>query len=130
MRPVAMVQQLKRVTVKATSCGLGSHSRKLKIKYFYFFQAWTGLVECSIPTRGNEYLSKFVLSFLRFWCGCKGRRWVPSLNRQCLQIRWKWGIEDHNTRFSLSTLQCAGYSVKLIKIYTKFNDLLLHLIIT
>ena len=28
-----------------------------------------------------------------------------------------WGTECRNTRFPLSTLQCAGYSVKLIYIY-------------
>ena len=29
----------------------------------------------------------------------------------------KWGTESLNTRFPLSTLLCAGYSVKLIYFY-------------
>ena len=50
---------------------------------------------CSIPTRGDEiFLTQHATP--------------PEFGR-------KWGTECPNTRFSLSTLLCAGYSVKLIK---------------
>ena len=79
-----------RVSINATVCGFDSHSRKWIILlnvYFHFF---------ALVSRQSAALS-FATQHA-----------MPS------ELGGKWGTECPNTRFSLLTLLCAGYSVKLI----------------
>ena len=41
------------------------------------------------------------------------------------ELGGKWGTECHNTSYSLPTLLCAGYSVKLIFISISTQNILL-----
>ena len=79
-----VVQEHKCVTVNATGCGLNPHSRKWNIYWNFYF-----------------------ISSL--WC----RRWDPSFNTQCLNSAEN-RERSLTTKFPLPTLQCAGYSVKLL----------------
>ena len=60
-----------------------------------------------------KYLLKFIFPFLR--SGTEDKRGVEFCHstRDASRFGRTWGTECLNTRFSLPTLQCAGYSVKL-----------------
>ena len=70
------------------------------------------LVVGSIPTRGNQ-IFKFIISF----CALTSRHStvLSSATQHAIPSEFseKWGKECLYTRFSLPTLLCAGYSVKL-----------------
>ena len=88
------------VTVKPTGCGFDPHSRTWNIYlnvYFHFI---------ALVSRTSAALSSAT------------QHTMPS------EFGRKWGTECLNTEFLLPTLQCAGYSVKLIYfifIYTKLK---------
>ena len=78
------------VTVKLTGCGFDPHSRKRKIYlnlYFHFF---------ALVWRLSAALSS------------------ATQHAMSAEFGRKWGTECVNTRFSLPTMLCAGYGVKLI----------------
>ena len=67
----------------------------------------------SIPTRGDEifvYIYTYIFPFFR--SDVTARRWVPHAMPP--KYDEKWGTGCTNTRFSLPTLLCAGYCLKLI----------------
>ena len=87
------------VTVKPTGCGFDPHSKRWNIYlnlYFHFF-ALVSTTSAALNSATQNAIP-------------------PEFGR-------KWGTEYLNTRFPLPTLQCAGYSVKLIYwfIYFYFN---------
>ena len=67
-----------------------------------------------------KYLLKFIFPFLR--SGVEDKRGVEFCHSR------KWGSECLNTRFPLPTLQCAGYSVKMIYFYLFYGVKGWHLI--
>ena len=71
------------------------------------------------PLEEMKYLLKFIFPFLRF--GFEYKCGVESATQHAMPSEFgrKWGTECHNTSFPLATLQCAGYSVKLIYIVVK-----------
>ena len=78
------------VTVKSTGCGFDPHPRKINI-YLHLYFHFIALV-----SRLNAALSS------------------ATQHTMPLELGGKWGTECLNARFPLSTLLCAGYSVKLI----------------
>ena len=73
--------------------------REVYILFFYVFvicgESRRGGTKCDCKLTGcgfdspleemNIYLFKICISISSLWCWDKGRRWVPSLNTQCLQ---------------------------------------------
>ena len=78
------------------------------------------LIVGSNPPRGDKIFTSIYISISSLWCRGKARRCVLPLNTQRLQFSRKWGTECLNTGFPLPTLLYAGYSVKLIIIFTHF----------
>ena len=74
------------VTVKLTGCGFDPHSRRSNICLQLF----------ALVLRQSTALSS------------------TTQNAMPLELGGKWGTDYFNTRFSLLTPLCAGYSVKLI----------------
>ena len=71
----------------------------------------TRLVVSTIPTREIKYL--FIFSFLH--SDVEAKRGVEFRHLMPPEFGGKWETEYFKTRFSLSTLLCVGYSVKLKK---------------
>ena len=86
-------------------------------------QSWRSGTKCDCKTdwlwvrsslEEMKYLLKFIFPFLR--SGVEDKLGVEFCHstRNASRFGRKWGTECLNTRFPLPTLQCAGYSVKLI----------------
>ena len=86
-----------KVCIKPTGCGFDPHSRRLNIYlnlYFHFF---------ALVSRQSAVLGSATQHAM-----------PPEFSR-------KWQTECLNTRFPLTTLLCAGYSVKLNWIELNWN---------
>ena len=67
------------------------------------------------PLEKMKYLLKFIFPFLRSGVEDKRRvEYCDSTHAMPPESGRKWGTECLNTRFPLPTLQCVGYSVKVI----------------
>ena len=64
------------------------------------------------PLKEMKYLFTFIFSFLH--TDFEAALSFATQHAVPPELGGKWGTECLNTRFPLSTLQCAGYSVKLI----------------
>ena len=66
------------------------------------------------PLEEVKYLLKFLFPFFR--SGVEDKHGVEFCSQLAMYPEFgrKWGTECFNIRFPLPTLQCAGYSVKLI----------------
>ena len=74
------------------------------------------LVVGAIPTLGNEIFIKIYIFISSLWCRVKNVALTSATQHKMPpDFGGKWGMECFNSRFSLSTLLCAGYSVKVKK---------------
>ena len=74
------------------------------------------LVVGSIPTQGDEIFIYIYVFISSLWCRGESEQ-LSSATQHSMppEIGGNWGTECLNTRFPLSTLVGAGYSVKLKK---------------
>ena len=79
------------------------------------------LVVGSIPTRGNETFFYIYIFISSLWLQAKNAA-LSSATHHAMPSEFgeKLGTECLNIKFPLSTTQCAGYSVKLIRFFDLF----------
>ena len=92
------------------------------ISFAFRDQSWRRNTKCDCkidwlwvrtPPEEIKYLFTFIFSFIRSGVATKAGLNSATQHAMPPELGGKWGMKCLNTKFPLSTLLCAGYSVKL-----------------